>query len=270
MRSKRSRLAVDNLVDYSVGGPVDHPVDNPDPTPTFTNVSAAHEKVAQIAALLKEWHWSFGTLVKHWLTYKDGQQGMRSARKKTDLLRVLLTEDAETTYKELKNHNLLVESMELATAFVVNGIRDELAALRDSSTVFGRWDPRLDFERLDLSKAVIELRSDAPVFTHLITELAKNQRGVDDACRRKENTGYTVIIASILLLKFSRNSTNSFARMLGLYLQGSGIKRRAISVLHGLGVIESYWALDQSKKPLSDRSEVTVILIDVYSLLFNC
>ena len=31
------------------------------------------------------------------------------------------------------------------------------------------------------------------------------------------------MIASILLLKFARTSTISFARMLGLYLQGSGI-----------------------------------------------
>jgi hypothetical protein len=61
--------------------------------------------------------------------------GVRSARKKTDLLRVLLIEDAETTYKELKSHSLLVESMELATAFVVNGIRSELSELRDSSMV---------------------------------------------------------------------------------------------------------------------------------------
>jgi hypothetical protein len=55
--------------------------------------------------------------------------------------------------------------------------------------------------------------------------------------------------------------------MLDLYLQGSGIKRRAIAVLHGLEVIESYWAPDESKKALSDRSEVTVFL---ESPLLNC
>jgi hypothetical protein len=130
--------SIDNLVDYPVGSPIDQHADglNEDPTPAFTKVSAAREKAAQIANLLKEWHWSFSTLVKHWLTYKDGQQGMRSARKKADLLRVLLIEDAQATYKGLKNHGLLVESMELTTTFVVNGIRNELAALRDTM-VFG-------------------------------------------------------------------------------------------------------------------------------------
>jgi hypothetical protein len=129
-RPKRPRCAsvsVDNLVDYPVG--------------TFTNVSAAHEKVAQIANLLKEWHWSFTTLIKHWLTYKDGQQGMRSARKKADLLRVLLIEDAKATYKELKKHDLLVGSMELATTFVVNGI--EMSSLR-CETLWSLGDEILD------------------------------------------------------------------------------------------------------------------------------
>jgi hypothetical protein len=74
-RLKRPRCA--SVVDYPVGSPIDQHADglNEDPTPTFTNVLAAHEKVAQIANLLKEWHWRFSTLVKHWLTYKDGQQG---------------------------------------------------------------------------------------------------------------------------------------------------------------------------------------------------
>jgi hypothetical protein len=75
---------------------------------------------------LKEWHWSFSTL-----TYEDDQQAWYAKRKKegSDLLQVLLIEDAQATYKELKTHGLLVESMELATTFVVNGIRNELAAL---------------------------------------------------------------------------------------------------------------------------------------------
>ena len=66
--------------------------------------------------------------------------------------------------------------------------------------VFGRWDPGLDLEQLDLSKAATKLWSEAPVITYLITELAQNQRGVDNAYQPQENTGYVVMIASILLL----------------------------------------------------------------------
>jgi len=78
-RPRCASVSVDNLVDYPVGSPIDQHADglNEDPTPTFTNVSAAHEEVAQIANLLKEWHWSFSTL-----TYKDGQQAWYAKRQK--------------------------------------------------------------------------------------------------------------------------------------------------------------------------------------------
>ena len=113
-----------------------------------------------------------------------------------------------------------------------------------------------------ISKAATKLQSEAPLFTYLITELTQNRHELDNSYKRQQNNGYVVMIASILLLKFARNSPNPFARMLGLYLRGSGIKRRVIAVLHGLGVIEGYSALDELKKAISSRSEVTVFLVD--------
>ena len=138
-----------------------------------------------------------------------------------------MIEDAEITYRALKKHSLLVESMQ-PTTFVLNGIRDDFAALRDSTMVSGQWDPELDFEQLNLSKVATKLQSEAPLFTYLITELAQNHCESDNSYKQQANTGYVVMIASILLLKFSRNSANSSVRMLGLYLQGSGIKRRSL------------------------------------------
>ena len=46
---------------------------------------------------------------------------------------LVLIEVAETAYKELKKHSLLVESMELATTFVVNGTVYEMNLLRCDS-----------------------------------------------------------------------------------------------------------------------------------------
>ena len=227
--------------------------DNNTQDDTTAGTTTAYEKVGQIAKLLHEWHWGFNTLVRHWFAYKDGQQGLRRARKKVELLRELLIDDAETTYKELETHDLLVESMVMASTFLVNGIRNELSTLRDS-LIFGKWDHSIDFKNINLCKAVDEIQTLAPIFTRLITELGQNKRSVEYT--RQENTGYVVMIASILLLKSSRNSANTFARMLGLYLQGSGVKRRAISVLHGLGIIEGYSALNHSKRAISIRSEV--------------
>jgi hypothetical protein len=64
--------------------------------------------------------------------------------------------------------------MELATTFVVNGIRNELAALQDTM-VFERWDPGLDLS----NKAATKLWSEAPVFTtesHLAVSMHQQQQ----------------------------------------------------------------------------------------------
>ena len=45
--------------------------------------------------------------------------------------------------------------------------------------LFGRRDPELDFEQLNLSKAATKLQSEAPLFTYLIIESAQNQRESD-------------------------------------------------------------------------------------------
>ncbi|KAJ5129433.1 uncharacterized protein N7515_005472 [Penicillium bovifimosum] len=73
--------------------------------------------------------------------------------------------------------------------------------------------------------------------TKLIPELVFNTRsGGSPGYARKEEEGYLVMLASILLLKPSRNTASRFARMLELSLQGTGVKRRLIEVLDGLGV----------------------------------
>jgi hypothetical protein len=124
-------------------------------------------------------------------------------------------------------------------------------------TAFGQWKAGEDFKDMDLSMAGKELSEHAPLFTNLMTELAFNTRsGGNQGYSRQEEEGYLVMLASILLLKSSRDTATRFARMLGLYLQGTGVKRRAIEVLDGLGVTECYRTLDDSKKALSTRSEV--------------
>jgi hypothetical protein len=89
-----------------------------------------------------------------------------------------------------------------------------------------------------------------------MVELASNTRSAGGEYHREEEEGYLAMLASILLLKASRNTANRFARMLGLYLHASGVKRRVIEVLDGLGVTEGYHTLANSKEALSTRSTV--------------
>ncbi|XTI94821.1 hypothetical protein V2W45_1253931, partial [Cenococcum geophilum] len=48
------------------------------------------------------------------------------------------------------------------------------------------------------------------------------------------------LITSIIYRSYARSTANFFVKMLGIYLLGSGIKRRVIKVLAGLGFYNSY------------------------------
>jgi hypothetical protein len=148
--------------------------------------------------------------------------------------------------------------MNVATACLVHEIRTEFKELPQSH-IFGQWMADEDIKESDLSEAAKELSEHAPMFKNLMTELACNMRSGGGEYERVEEEGYLVMLASILLLKASRNSTNRFARMLGLYLHGTGIKRRALEVLGGLGVTESHYVLTHKKKALPVRAEACKI-----------
>lgn len=146
----------------------------------------------------------------------------------------------------------------MAIAYLVQEIRSEFSELRRRPT-FGKWNAEGSVQEMDSSSAGKEVSLYAPSFTNLMTSLAVNIRsGGNRGYSRKEEKGYVVMLASILLLKSSRNTANRFARMLGLYLQEMGLKGRAVEVLDGLGVTECVRALDDSKTAVNTRTEVCV------------
>jgi hypothetical protein len=222
-----------------------------------SHAHSVHERVSHIAQLLYEWSWSFSDLVGYWIIHNDGARGERSHQKRVKILRALLTDDSNATVKAMRDDSLWMDSMEIATTLLVQEMHTEFKELRQRH-IFGQWSAEEDVKNIDLSKAGKELSQNAPIFRNFMIELASNTRSGGGEYQREEEEGYLVMLASILLLKASRNTANRFARMLGLYLYGSGVKRRAIEVLDGLGVIEGYFALTDSKKALSTRSKVCI------------
>lgn len=219
------------------------------------------EKVSQIAQLLHGWGLSFAQLVRHWIKHNSsagGRDGRRNASKRVDILRALFTDDADATFKAIRNDSVMLDVADMAKTYLIQEMRTEFAELQRRS-IFGKWKTEEDSKLIDLSMAGKELIERAPLFTDFMTKLALNTKsGGNQGYLRQEEEGYLVMVASILLLKCSRNNANRFARILGLYLQGTGVKRRAIEVLDGLGITECYRTLDNSKKELSIRSEVCI------------
>lgn len=60
-------------------------------------------------------------------------------------------------------------------------------------------------------------------------------------------------LASILSLGRARSSADYFARLLSLHLQGMGVRRQALPLLHGLGLIDGYKTLNCRGMGLAER-----------------
>src|SRR6267378_3646486 len=138
-----------------------------------------------------------------------------------------------------------------AENYVPDVVTRELDQLRVNSKIFGKFDPDTSATdiRLLLNAADVVER-DAPQLSSLIWRICS----VKD--HRFHARGRIASIVSILQLARHRETANFFARSLGLFLKDLGLKRRGIQVLHGLGLIDSYYTLQSAGEGLIKHARV--------------
>ena len=216
------------------------------PSASRANTSK-EEKVNIVKDLLQKWSWSFQKLVFEYLKSGNGHRGNRKKKKVRDLL-VALLEDEEIQEE-------LVDTPNTHTTLVtctIRCIRKELRQLQFQRGPFNTWTPDIEFKDIDLENAAKFVQQYGPLLFQLIEGISAPNR---EERSRDPHGGRTVIVASIFLLGFARNSANGFARLLGLHLQALGVKRRVLSFLHGLGLIDGYKTLNAKKLGLAERSK---------------
>lgn len=138
----------------------------------------------------------------------------------------------------------------------VRTYKKELKAL-ETTPFFGIWKHGLEFERLDLPAYFTELRRLAPKLLELLQSLTAPLRERDDTPNRRSEllAGRYVLIFSILSFTRRRNTCNNLPRLIGLYLQSTGVKRRVLEVLAGLGVCEGYHAIKKLNDSIAAEAE---------------
>ena len=67
-----------------------------------------------------------------------------------------------------------------------------------------------------------------------------------------------VMITSICLSVFARESSAGFRTKLGCYLHESGLAKRAIDVLSGFGITPTYKYVNQSINQMAERAKVSI------------
>jgi len=205
------------------------------------------EKVRVVAGHLRDWRWSFGDLTLAWLQLGAGKRRRTKKRKAKALITTLLgDEETRNAIGEAADiHSELVDA-------VVNILREELRDLQQKTVIFGPWKSDLEFEDVQLSQGYEMISQYAPLLCQLLEGLSAQSRSDGS---RNPNPGRVVLLTSILSLGRARSSANCFARLLGLHLQGTGVKSRVLSMLHGLGLIDGYKTLNRQKMGLAERSK---------------
>lgn len=114
--------------------------------------------------------------------------------------------------------------------------------------------PSANIEEIDFQKVYSEIEEHGPSLLRFIEGSSLAQRA--DKYTRKDRPSRAV--TAILSLGRAQKSANLFTRVLGIYLHGSGVRRRVISTLQGLGLVESYQKINQAIKEISELSKVRI------------
>jgi len=249
-----SRVVTTNAKRLRVRPPSPQPADIPSADIPFADIPSAsrtktskEEKVNIVKDLLQKWGWSFHRLVSEYLESENGRRGNRKKKKVRDLL-IPLLEDKEIQEELVDTPNIHATLVTCTTRC----IRKELRQLQLQRGPFNTWTPDTEFKDVDLENAAKFVQQHGPLLFQLIEGISAPNR---EERSRDPHGGRAVIVASIFLLGFARNSANGFARLLSLHLQALGVKRPVLSFLHGLGLIDSYKTLNARKLGPAKRSE---------------
>lgn len=138
-----------------------------------------------------------------------------------------------------------------AFQYVAEAVAEELEELRVKSKLFSKFDPETSIEHMDvLLEATTTMEEQAPLLSNLVRNMCWTRGG------HYRPQGRVALIASVLQLCRHRETANNFSRLLGLYLKDLGLKRRGLCVLHGLGLIDSYFTLNSLHAGLTKRAKV--------------
>ena len=209
------------------------------------------QKLDLINLLLRRSHLTFIDLVRAWLENAGGEPtGKARQAKARQLLDLVWDEDLLPLFEKTDTFE------ERTTGSATKVVRSELVSLQKNVPLFGKYDPDFNLEDLNFTHAIGDIEKFAPNLSILINGSSEGIR--TDKHTRKEQPGRIVMIAAVLSLGRARQSANLLARALGVYLHTSGVRRRVISTLHGLGIVDSYHTIHRTIQEIAKRSQESI------------
>jgi hypothetical protein len=150
----------------------------------------------------------------------------------------------------------------------------ELANLRAAEEPYFRRFQQTDdakLQDLNFSNAFNLIEEKAPCWHATMVTLLSNQRShrksfvpPKDQKKSHEKIARRIfMITSMICLSQARSQSNFFATIIDIYLIGSGVKRRVIETLSGLGICHSYWKANEVLHDVADVARVGTTTIQL-------
>ncbi|KAK0123584.1 hypothetical protein ONS96_000425 [Cadophora gregata f. sp. sojae] len=221
--------------------------------------------VEQVFEVLGHYKWSLRKFLTAFIaeddhTYKIHLRHIRTAKQRRKMLQ-----------HALDNIGPAFSSVPL------NLLRSEFKALRQTR-YFGPFDIQGTDEGIDMERGFSSINEAAPIWSALLQSLLQNKRASWNAYNQGRTAllrsfqGTAIMITSMLSFAQSKKQSNYIQSYLDLYLLGSGVKRRVVEVLSGLGICHSYQtgnttmkelaALAKTRLPPLGRNPQSIIVYD--------
>lgn len=144
---------------------------------------------------------------------------------------------------------------------LVQQVRQEFNQLAKCQ-YFNKFNPEPSFSDINFEDAVKQIERRAPIWHSFITQVLQNQRAHRDSAPddSKKNIKRQFTITAMICHSQRIQTSNFLMTTLSMYLGSSGVKRRVIDTLAGLGICYGYGTTLGLINQLAIKASVSVVL----------
>ena len=208
-------------------------------------------KLEIMVRALRRTRWTFEDFIKAWVGF-DGNQDVRVSHRQYHKQRQRRNVMSKTM-RTLERHGICQETP------VVERCMSELNQLI-LLPPFSTFELGMDLDKLDYVAAVLTIQQTAPTWYSLLWPCLHNRRALRPSyyTRKRDNPIHKRMFAVTSMVCFSRalKTSNTLPSCVGIYLQGSGVHRRVIETLAGLGICHTYHHINSLMDDISKRASV--------------
>ena len=127
---------------------------------------------------------------------------------------------------------------------------------------FGKFTYEMSLESLNCDDTISVIRKEAPHWYRFLRTLCVNRRAGRKSyhqAKRDRAAHMIFTVTSIVCSARQKKNSTAFSTCMDLYLQGSGVHRRVIETLSGLGLCHSYKSGLHSMDKLAEHAKVSTL-----------